>query len=99
MPHGLGYELHKLTARLDRAADDLLRREEGTTYARFLALFAVGESHGSQRDVANWLGQSEPSTSRMVTVLAEEGFLEAARREGGGNRHQLRLTTSGAELV
>jgi DNA-binding MarR family transcriptional regulator len=96
---GLGYELHKLTARLDRAADELLGREQGISYARFLALFAVGETNGSQRDLAQWLGQTEPSTSRMVIVLAAEGLLEVTRLEGAGNRRRLRLTNSGADLV
>jgi DNA-binding MarR family transcriptional regulator len=99
VPAGLGYELHKLTARLDRAADELLRREEGISYARFLALFAVSQTNGSQRDLAQWLGQTEPSTSRMVTVLVDEGLLKASRRQGDGNRLQLRLSTSGAQLV
>jgi len=99
MPLGLSYELHKLTAQLDRAADGLLRREEGISYARFLALFAVAETNGSQRDLALWLGQTEASTSRMVTVLADEGLLEVARLPGGGNRRRLRLTPSGAQVV
>jgi DNA-binding MarR family transcriptional regulator len=95
----LSYEVHKLTARLDRAADELLRRGEGISYARFLALFAVSQTNGSQRDLAQWLGQTEPSTSRMVTVLADEGLLDVARRQGEGNRRQLRLSTSGAHMV
>jgi DNA-binding MarR family transcriptional regulator len=99
VPPGLSYELHKLTARLDRAADELLDREQGISYPRFLALFAVRETNGSQRDLAQWLGQTEPSTSRMVNVLAGEGLLEVTRLEGAGNRRRLRLTNSGAELV
>ena len=99
VPPGLSYELHKLTALLDRAADGILRREEGISYARFLALFAVGETNGSQRDLARWLGQTEASTSRMVAVLADEGLLEVARMEGTGNRRRLRLTNSGAQTV
>jgi DNA-binding MarR family transcriptional regulator len=99
MPPGLSYELHMLTARLDRAADGLLRQEQGISYSRFLALFAVRETNGSQRDLAQWLGQTEPSTSRMVTVLADEGLLEVTRVEGGGNRRQLRLTDTGTQLV
>ena len=98
MGYGLSYDLHKLTARLDRAADDLLR-DEGITYARFLALFAVRETLGTQREVAGWLGQTEASTSRMVTVLANDGLLEVMRLAGVGNRRQLRLTNRGADLV
>jgi DNA-binding MarR family transcriptional regulator len=99
VPEALSYELHKLTARLDHAADGLLRRETGVSYARFLALFAVRESSGTQRDLARWLGRSEPSTSRMVGVLAAEGLLTATRTTGGGNRLQVKLTHEGSRLV
>ena len=99
MVAALGRELHKLTARLDRAADELLRSDEGISYARFLALFAVSQTNGTQRELAQWLGQSEPSTSRMVAVLADEGLLEVSRNNGAGNRRRLHLTAKGDELV
>jgi DNA-binding MarR family transcriptional regulator len=95
----LSYELHKLTARLDSAADGLLRREAGVSYARFLALFAVAETGGSQRDMARWLGLTEPSTSRMVGVLAADGLLIVGRIPGAGNRRQLKLTDDGVRVV
>jgi DNA-binding MarR family transcriptional regulator len=99
MPEALSYELHKLTARLDRAADGLLRRETGVSYSRFLALFAVRQSSGTQRDIARWLGRSEPSTSRMVGMLAADGLLTATRTTGAGNRREVKLTDKGARLV
>ena len=99
MPEALSHELHKLTACLDRAADGLLRRHAGVSYSRFLALFAVTQTGGSQRELARWLGQSEPSTSRMVGVLAEAGLLTVDRPAGGGNRRRLRPTEEGARLV
>ena len=99
MPRRLGYELHKLTARLDRFADGLLREAAGVSYARFLALFAVRECGGTQRDLARWLGLSEPSTSRMVRVLADDGLLEVKTLAGRGNRRQVQLTAKGDELI
>jgi MarR family transcriptional regulator, organic hydroperoxide resistance regulator len=99
VPRRLGYELHKLTARLDRFADGLLREAAGVSYARFLALFAVRECGGTQRDMARWLGLSEPSASRMVRVLADDGLLEAKALVGRGNRRQVQLTAKGDELV
>lgn len=95
----LSYDLHKLTARLDRAADRLLRDHQGVSYSRFLALFAIREGAASQRALADWLGQTEPSTSRMVGVLAEEGLLEVTRVAGAGNRRHLELTAKGDALV
>ncbi len=99
VPTALSYELHKLTARLDRAADGLLRSYAGVSYPRFLALFAVGEGAANQRELAQWLGQSEPSTSRMVGVLAEQDLLSATMVAGEGNRRRLQLTESGSDLV
>jgi DNA-binding MarR family transcriptional regulator len=80
-------------------ADGLLREAAGVSYARFLALFAVRECSGTQRDMARWLGLSEPSTSRMVRVLADDGLLEVKVLVGQGNRRQVQLTARGDELV
>jgi DNA-binding MarR family transcriptional regulator len=95
----LSYDLHKLTARLDRAADRILREREGISYSRFLTLFAVKKGAANQRALAAWLGQSEPSTSRMVGVLAGEGLLDVRRIPGAGNSRHLELTSAGAGLV
>lgn len=96
----LSRSLHKLTARLDRAADGILRAQAGLSYPRFLALYMVGlEGADTQRALAERLGVSEPSVSRMVRVLAASGWLEAFADPAGGNRRQLRLTPAGAELV
>jgi DNA-binding MarR family transcriptional regulator len=99
MPEALSFELHKLTTRLDRAADALLREEARLSYSRFLTLFAVSQGAVSQRALAGWLGQSEPSTSRMVAVLAAEDMLDVQRAPEGGNRRLLRLTPVAAAAV
>jgi DNA-binding MarR family transcriptional regulator len=95
----LSYDLHKLTARLDRSADRILREHEGISYSRFLTLFAVRNGATNQRALAVWLGQSEPSTSRMVGLLARERMLDVRRIPGAGNSRHLRLTSAGAEVV
>jgi len=59
VPSSLSYELHKLTAQLDRAADALLRRHEGVSYPRFLALFGVREGAASQRELAGPSGLAD----------------------------------------
>jgi DNA-binding MarR family transcriptional regulator len=99
MTRRLSYDLHKLTARLDRAADRVLRHEMGTTYARFLALFALSQGAQSQRELAAWLGVTEPSASRMTAVLAADGLLTVTREPGAGNRRTLTLTQSGQKLA
>jgi DNA-binding MarR family transcriptional regulator len=96
----LSRSLHRLTARLDRAADTILRLEAGVSHSRFLALYMVGsEGADTQRALAERLGVSEPSVSRMVRVLADGGWLQSVPDPAGGNRNRLRLTATGEQLV
>jgi DNA-binding MarR family transcriptional regulator len=96
----LSRKLHKLTARLDRAADVRLRTDAGVSYPRFLALYMVGsEGADTQRALAERLGVSEPSVSRMVRVLADHEWLEVVPDPAGGNRNRLKLTRAGQQLV
>jgi DNA-binding MarR family transcriptional regulator len=89
-----------LTAHLARAADTILQAEQNVSYRRFLTLYAVREMGGTtQRDLARWMGVTEPSVSRMTGVLVEAGFLEAKADRAGGNRRHLQLTTTGEELI
>jgi len=53
----------------------------------------------TQRALAEALGVSEPSVSRMTGVLVKAGYLEAGSDPAGGNRRQLSLTPVGKELV
>lgn len=43
MERRLTFDLHLLTARMDRSADRMLMAEYGLSYRRFLALLIVGE--------------------------------------------------------
>ena len=96
----LSRSLHALTARLSRAADSILQAEHEVSYRRFLTLYAVREMGGTtQRDLARWMGVTEPSVSRMTGVLVEAGFLKASADRAGGNRRHLELTSAGEKLV
>lgn len=100
MDSALSFDLHQLTARLDKAADRILADALGLSYRRFLTLFLVGElGSPTQRDLADALGVSEPSTSRMTAVLAEDGYLTVDIPPQGGNRRQLNLTPAGKAAV
>jgi DNA-binding MarR family transcriptional regulator len=89
MDHALSLGLHTLTARLDRAADRILRAEEDLSYRRFLLLFMVQRLDSpTQRMLAERLGVTEPSVSRMTGTLTKEGLLEAQPDPSGGNRRR-----------
>jgi DNA-binding MarR family transcriptional regulator len=96
----LGVDLHVLTARLDRSADRILRAEHDISYSRFLALTLVGTlGFSTQRALAECLGVTEPSVSRMTAVLAAEGLLDVQPDPAGGHRRRLSLTDEGRQLV
>lgn len=100
MERSLTFALHALTTRMDRAADRILMAEVGVPYRRFLALFMVGELQAtSQRVLAEHLGVTEPSVSRMTGVLVGVGLLDVQPHAAGGNRRALALTPAGRELV
>lgn len=100
MERDLSFDLHALIARLDRAADRILRSAYDLPYRRFLALVVVGGSgEVTQRELAEALGVTEPSASRMTGVLVEAGLLTAGPDPAGGRRHRLQLTPAGKDML
>ncbi|RCW46821.1 DNA-binding MarR family transcriptional regulator [Halopolyspora algeriensis] len=100
MDHTLSFDLHALTARLDRSADRLLQAEYNLSYRRFRTLLLVGELGATtQRALAERMGVTEPSVSRMAGTLAETGLLDSRLDPAGGNRRRLNLTPAGKQLV
>jgi len=96
----LGLELHTLMSRLEQAGDRIMRAEHGLSYRRFMVLVMVGELGAStQRALADGLGVTEPSVSRMVGTLADSGLLSVLPDPAGGNRRRIALTDAGRDLV
>jgi DNA-binding MarR family transcriptional regulator len=94
------YALHALVAVLDRAADRILRERLGITFSRYLTLLTLQRlGSATQRELAAELGVSEPSISRSVPLLTDEGFLTVTSVTGGGNRRRVELTAVGEKLV
>lgn len=95
----LGYDLHTLVTRLDRAADRLLRPHD-LTYRRYVTLLVMGEVEGgTQRAVAESLGISDAAVSRMATAMAEDGLITLQRKPGAGHRKTVTLTDAGRRLL
>ena len=98
--HEPAYALHALVAVADRAADQILKEHIGITFSRYLTLLTLQRlGSATQRELAAELGVSEPSISRSVPLLTDEGFLTVTSVAGGGNRRQVELTVLGEKLV
>lgn len=94
------YALHALVAVADRAADQILKDRLGITFSRYLTLLTLQRlGSATQRELAAELGVSEPSISRSVPLLTDEGYLTATSVAGGGNRRRVELTAVGEKLV
>jgi DNA-binding MarR family transcriptional regulator len=94
------YALHALVAVADRAADQILKERLGITFGRYLTLLTLQRlGSATQRELATELGVSEPSISRSVPLLTDEGYLTVTSVAGGGNRRKVELTTVGEKLV
>lgn len=94
------YLLHAVVARLDVAADAMLRAEHGIGYARFLVLLTI-ERLGAptQRELATAQRVSEPAMSRMVSALAADGHVDVVTTPGQGRRRNVMLSPDGQRLV
>ena len=98
--HEPAYALHALVAVADRAADQILKERLGITFSRYLTLLTLQRlGSATQRELAAELGVSEPSISRSVPLLTDEGFLTVTSVAGSGNRRQVELTAVGEKLV
>lgn len=94
------YALHALVAVADRAADQILKERLGITFSRYLTLLSLQRlGSATQRELAAELGVSEPSISRSLPPLTDEGYVTVTSVAGGGNRRQVELTVLGEKLV
>jgi len=93
------YALHAVVFLLDRAADSILPAVD-LTYSRFLALLTIERLGGAtQRSIAEALGVTEPSASRTIRRLQDDGLVASSATPGTGNRRTVSLTDKGERVV
>ena len=99
-PGELAGALHRLTAQLDSAADDLLRDEFGLSHSQLGFLMPLLEH--TELDVTSLaaaLHVSVPAVSKRVTWFTERDLVRSGSHPDGGRRVSLRLTPSGRRLA
>ena len=100
IPGELAHSLHLLTARLDAAADDLLREEFGLSHSQLGFLMPLLEH--AELDVTSLaaaLTVSVPAVSKRVVWFTERDLVRSRSHPDGGRRVALALTTSGRRLA
>lgn len=94
------FKLHRVTALIDRIADDYLEREHGIRYAPFLVLLMAGVlGPTTQQRISANLGVSRASITQRVGALAQRGLIAVAPHPQDARANLVRLTEPGRTLL
>jgi DNA-binding MarR family transcriptional regulator len=96
----LGYLLHHLSFVIDRQSDQLLQERFGIGFSQFKILMAL-KWHTSvqQRQIAEYLGQTEASISRQIKLMTEQGLLQSRISPQNRREHITTLTARGERIA
>lgn len=96
----LGFTLHSLSFMLDRQSDLFLQDRYGIGFSQFKIMMALmSRTNIQQRDIAEYLGQTESSVSRQVQSLIVEGLVSSHRDSGDHRQRVTQLTNKGEKLA
>jgi DNA-binding MarR family transcriptional regulator len=94
------FKLHRVTALIDRIADDFLAREHGIRYAPFLVLLMAGVlGPTSQQRIAANLGVSRASITQRLGGLVRDGLIAVEPHPTDARANLVRLTEPGRALL
>jgi DNA-binding MarR family transcriptional regulator len=95
-----GFLLHKIGALMERTSDLTLFNEFGIGYSQFKILFALSHHEGvQQKEIAQFLGQTEASISRQIKLLREARFITITLGQDDKKKHLIALTSKGQNLL
>src|SRR5260370_30383369 len=100
MDNSLAYLLGKLMFEIDRAADQLVQTQVGTS-ARLFLFLAVLQQCGTvtQHELAVALGYSDPAVSTMLVDLAKDGHIQTTKSPEHARKRLVTITAKGNEVV
>ena len=97
--HNLGFMLHKLGAMMEKQSDAVLFEQFGLGFSQFKIMMAL-EHHqgGQQKEIAQFLGQTEASISRQIKLLEEADFISVGEQPENRKKHVITLTARGKQV-
>lgn len=94
------YLFDHVSAALHRQSDQVLQERLGIGLSQFKILSMLhGRPGATQRNLADYLGQTEASISRQVKLLQQKGLLASHVDPGERRRHLTALTAKGIKIV
>lgn len=96
----LGYLLHHVGFTLDRTSDQVLQERLGIGFSKYKILMALKwHAHFQQRQIADYLGQTEASISRQIKLLKNAKLLQSRASTKSRRDHITVLTAKGERLA
>jgi len=96
----LGYLLHHLSFTVDRQSDQILLERLGIGFSQFKILMALRSEEGvRQKQIADYLGQTEASISRQIKIMQNKGLLKSRVSPISKRAHITILTPKGLSLA
>lgn len=97
--HSLGFTLHHLSFMLDRQSDLFLQDRFGIGFSQFKVLMSLmRHTNVQQREIAEYLGQTESSVSRQIQTLVDDGLV-SSRKDSNDHRQRVTQLTSQGEKI
>lgn len=95
-----GYLLHHLSFVLDRQSDQVLQERLGIGFSQFKILMALKRHTAvQQRQIAEYLGQTEAGISRQIKLMTELSLLQSVINPASRREHRTTLTAKGDRIT
>lgn len=98
--NNIGYLLQHLPGVLAKQSDQALQERLGIGFSQFKILRVL--QHGpqtQQRQIADWLGQTEASISRQIKLMISKGLLQTTISPQNRREHLTNPTSKGLRMT
>ena len=95
----IGYLIQHISAVLARQSDQVLQEQLGIGFSQFKIMLMLEQSIAAQqRQIAQYLGQTEASVSRQIKLLQEQNLIQSVPNPNNRREHVTRLTPRGVKF-
>lgn len=95
----IGYLLQHLSGVLAKQNDQALNEQLDIGFSQFKILRVLQiKPNTSQKQIAQWLGQTEASISRQIRIMINKGLLQSSKSPNNKRKHLTTITTKGMQI-
>jgi DNA-binding MarR family transcriptional regulator len=96
----IGYLLQHISGVISKQNDQALQERLGIGFSQFKILRVLEQNPKTQqRQIAEWLGQTEASISRQIRLMMDKGLLQTSVNPENRREHLTTPTAKGSRLA